>query len=82
MIPTDTPITFKSLQFPVRLAFAMAINKSQGQSMQICGLDLENSCFFMDSCTWPAPVLGNQVIYLFLLKTEKHEILFMNLALK
>lgn len=45
MIPTDTPIQFKRLQFPIRLAFAMTINKAQGQSMQICGLDLENPSF-------------------------------------
>lgn len=45
IIPTDTPFQFKRLQFPIRLAFAMTINKAQGQSMQICGLDLENPCF-------------------------------------
>jgi ATP-dependent DNA helicase PIF1 len=31
IIPTDVPIQFKRLQFPIRLAFAMIINKSQGQ---------------------------------------------------
>ncbi|GFU94231.1 ATP-dependent DNA helicase [Trichonephila clavipes] len=36
---------FKRLQFPVRLAFAMTINKAQGQSLQECGLNLENPCF-------------------------------------
>lgn len=39
MKPSDTPIPFKRLQFPIRLAFAMTINKSQGQTMSICGLD-------------------------------------------
>ncbi|GFW67169.1 ATP-dependent DNA helicase [Trichonephila clavipes] len=39
------PFEFKRLQFPVRLAFAMTINKAQGQSLQECGLNLENPCF-------------------------------------
>jgi ATP-dependent DNA helicase PIF1 len=30
MIPTDMPFEFERLQFPVRLAFAMTINKAQG----------------------------------------------------
>ncbi|XP_072398075.1 ATP-dependent DNA helicase PIF6-like [Diabrotica undecimpunctata] len=45
MIPSDSTISFKRLQFPIRLAFAVSINKSQGQTMSICGLDLENPCF-------------------------------------
>jgi hypothetical protein len=45
MIPNDTPFDFKRLQFPVRLAFAMSINKSQGQSLSVCGINLENPCF-------------------------------------
>lgn len=44
MILTDIPIDFKRLQFPVRLAFAMTIDKSQGHSLSICGIDLENPC--------------------------------------
>ncbi|GFU38861.1 ATP-dependent DNA helicase [Trichonephila clavipes] len=39
MIPTDMPFEFKRLQFPVRLVFAMTINKAQGQSLQVCGLN-------------------------------------------
>lgn len=45
MIPTDMPFDFKRLQFPIRLAFAMTINKAQGQSLQVCGLNLTNPCF-------------------------------------
>lgn len=32
-------------QFPVQLCFAMSINKSQGQSLPVVGLDLRNSVF-------------------------------------
>jgi len=45
MIPNDMEFDFKRLQFPLRLAFAMWINKSQGQSLGVCELNLENSCF-------------------------------------
>jgi len=31
---------FKQHQFPVRLAFALSINKAQGQSVQYVGLDV------------------------------------------
>jgi ATP-dependent DNA helicase PIF1 len=45
IIPTDVPIQFKRLKFPIRLAFTMTINKFQGQKMSVCGLDLITSCF-------------------------------------
>lgn len=45
LIPSDVPFQFKRLQFPVRLAFAMTINKAQGQSLEVCGLNLEVPCF-------------------------------------
>lgn len=37
--------TLTRLQFPVRLAFAMTINKSQGQSLQYVGIDLRKPVF-------------------------------------
>jgi len=45
MVPTDMPFEFKRLQFPVRLAFAMSINKAQGQSLKVAGINLETPCF-------------------------------------
>ncbi|XP_037943171.1 ATP-dependent DNA helicase PIF1-like [Teleopsis dalmanni] len=45
MISIDMPFEFKRIQFPIRLAFAMTINKSQGQSFSVCDLNLENACF-------------------------------------
>lgn len=45
MIPSDSPIPFKCLRFKNLLAFAMTIDKAQGQTMIFCSLDLENPCF-------------------------------------
>jgi ATP-dependent exoDNAse (exonuclease V) alpha subunit len=45
IIPKYVPIQFKRLQFPIRLVFEMTINKSQGQTMSVCGLDLSTSYF-------------------------------------
>ncbi len=45
MIPADMPFSFRRVQFPLRLSFAMSINKSQGQSLKVVGLNLEKPCF-------------------------------------
>ena len=45
IIPNDLPFSFKRLQFPIRLAFAMTINKAQGQSLRVAGINLEQACF-------------------------------------
>ena len=41
----DYPFTFKRRQFPIRLAFAMTINKSQGQTFKKIGIDLHKDVF-------------------------------------
>lgn len=41
----DYAFTFKRRQFPVKLAFAMTINKSQGQTMRRIALYLKNQVF-------------------------------------
>jgi hypothetical protein len=45
LISEDLGFTFQRLQFPVRIAFAMTINKAQGQSLTVAGINLENPCF-------------------------------------
>jgi ATP-dependent DNA helicase PIF1 len=45
IIPSNITFEFKRLQFPIRLSFAMSINKAQGQTLQIVGLNLLNPCF-------------------------------------
>ena len=42
---SQIPFEFRRLQFPVRLCFAMTINKSQGQSVKHVGLDLRTPVF-------------------------------------
>ena len=43
--PSDLAFEFKRIQFPIRLTFAMPINKAQGQSLKVAGIHLENPCF-------------------------------------
>ena len=45
MIPSDSPYPIRRLQFPLRPSFAMTINKSQGQSLEVVGLHLQTQCF-------------------------------------
>ena len=47
IIPAETQVPFKFCrrQFPIRLCFAMNINKSQGQSVAHVELDLRNPIF-------------------------------------
>ncbi|XP_074099025.1 ATP-dependent DNA helicase pif1-like [Cotesia typhae] len=45
LIPSDYHFEFKRLQFPVKVCYAMTINKAQGQSLKMVGIDLRNDCF-------------------------------------
>jgi hypothetical protein len=42
---SDIAFKFQRRQFPVRLAFAMSINKAQGQSLKYVGIDLRQEVF-------------------------------------
>jgi ATP-dependent DNA helicase PIF1 len=39
------PVNFKRTQFPVRVSYAMTINKAQGQTLGVCGIHLDQPCF-------------------------------------
>jgi hypothetical protein len=41
----EIPFPMRRIQFPVRLAFAMSINKAQGQSLKYVGLDFRSPVF-------------------------------------
>ena len=41
----DLPLPLRRRQFPICLAFAMTVNKSQGQSLKYVGLDLRSPVF-------------------------------------
>lgn len=45
IISSDLPIFFKRIQLPIKVAFSISINKSQGQSFTLVGLDLRSPCF-------------------------------------
>ena len=45
VIPSDLAFTFKRIQFPVKLSFAMSLNKAQGHTSKVPGIDLQSPCF-------------------------------------
>jgi hypothetical protein len=75
LIPTDLPFDFKRLQFLVRFAFAMSINKAQGRSMKIAGIHLENPCFSHGNYTLHVRGWKTQQIFTFWLQKGKQRTL-------
>ena len=45
LIQSEYPFNFRRHEFHIQLCFSMTINKSQGQSFKVVGLDLETECF-------------------------------------
>ena len=45
IITSDLPFSFERLQFPVSPYFSMTINKSQGQTVKVVGIDVTTPCF-------------------------------------
>ncbi|GFY04395.1 ATP-dependent DNA helicase [Trichonephila clavipes] len=45
LIPSDYHFEFKRIQYPVTVCYAMTINKAQGQTLKMAGIDLRNDCF-------------------------------------
>lgn len=77
LIPTDMPFQFKRLQFPVRLSFAMTVNKAQGQTLQVCGVNLEEPCFSHGQvCVACSRVGAPTKIILFMHYSIKQKILY------
>jgi hypothetical protein len=45
IIPSDLPFSFKLYQFPIKVSFAITINKAQGQTFKYVGVDLRTEYF-------------------------------------
>jgi hypothetical protein len=74
LISTDMPFEFKRLQFPVRLAFAMIINKAH--RYKCVNKIWKIHAFHMDNCMWLAHTLDSLPIYSSTHQKEKQKILY------
>lgn len=45
LIPNYLPFQFQRLECPLKVCFAMTINKSRGQTIKFTGIDLRENCF-------------------------------------
>ena len=74
--PSDLPFQFRRLQFHIYLSFAMSINKAQGQSLKVVGLNLQSPCFSHGQLYVGCSRVGNgKNLVSSWLRMEKHETL-------
>ncbi len=59
LIPSDTPFEFKLLQFPIKLRYALTINKAQSQTFKVVGLDLTEDVFTHGQLYVGCPRIGS-----------------------
>jgi hypothetical protein len=69
-------IRVQRLQFPVRLAFAMTINKAQGRRYKCLEKIWKIFASRIDNCMWLAHALENLPIYSCTHEKEKQKILY------
>lgn len=64
----ELPFILTRKQFPIRLLFAMTVNKAQGQSLDIVGIDLRKPAFIHGqlyvALSWATTLQGLQVLHL------------------
>lgn len=71
MTPSNYPFELKRLQFPVKLCFVMTINKSQGQTFEVAGIDLYDKGFSHGQLYVACSRYVQRKIYLFMSQKEK-----------
>uniref|UniRef100_A0A0L8I3J0 DNA helicase Pif1-like 2B domain-containing protein n=1 Tax=Octopus bimaculoides TaxID=37653 RepID=A0A0L8I3J0_OCTBM len=74
--PTDMPFESKRIQFPVRICFAMSINKAQGQTLKSTGLHLIGPFFSHGQLYVDCSRAGSLQRHLSMLQTRKQRRLF------
>lgn len=77
LVTTDLTFEFKRLQFPIKLAFAITINKAQGQSLKVVGINLEKPCFSHGQLYVACTRVGNpQNLFIYTINKETKNIVY------